>query len=286
MDSDLILIFDSIHEQGLPNHFRTSIDGWARAAETPPSRLGLDVLMASGSEQPSLTELSGVIRGIGENVVVVDLRQESHAYLEDHPVSWYGPKNWANKGKSRAEAEADERSRIEALSKSRSAVVARVYAKDSEGNLSDTKSEETAYLLSQSEEKAARSLGLGYLRIPVTDHLRPMDDDVDRFIFFIRSLAKGSWLHFHCHAGDGRTTTFMLLYDMLHNAGSLGLEALVTRQHLLGGVDVLHTPHSGWKEACYKERAAFVARFYDYARTRDFRTVSWSEYLAGEAPGI
>jgi hypothetical protein len=281
VDSDHTLIFDSIHEQGLPNHFRTSTGAWGRAAETPPSRLGLGYLMASGSEQPSLTELAGVIRGAGEKVTLVDLRQESHAYIGEHPVSWYSAKNWANKGKTLAEIEADERSRIEVLSKSRSAVVTRIYAKDTEGCLSDVRNEETAYLLAQSEEQAACSLGLGYVRIPVSDHSRPLDADVDRFILFIRSLAPGTWLHFHCHAGDGRTTTFMLLYDMLRNAGALGLEELAARQYLLGGVDVLHTPHTGWKKELYNERAAFIGMFFEYARTRDFKTVSWSEHLVG-----
>jgi hypothetical protein len=239
--------------------------------------------MASGSEQPSLTELAGVIRGAGEKVVVVDLRQESHAFIGEHPVSWYGAKNWANKGKSLAEIEADERSRIDVLSKSRLTVVARVYGKDSEGNLSDVRNEETAYHIAQSEEQAACSLGLGYVRIPVSDHSRPLDADVDRFIFFIRDLALGTWLHFHCHAGDGRTTTFMLLYDMLRNAGALGLDELASRQYLLGGVDVLHSPHTGWKEKLYNKRAAFIGMFFEYARTRDFKTVSWSEHLSHTA---
>jgi hypothetical protein len=281
VESDLTLIFDAIHEQGLPNHFRATTGMWARVAETPPRRLGLDYLMASGSEQPSLAELAGVIRGAGEKVVVVDLRQESHAYIGEHPVSWYAPKNWANKCKSLAEIEADERSRIEVLSRLRSATVAKVFGKDSEGNLSDFRNEETAYILAQSEARAACSLGLGYLRIPVSDHSRPLDADVDRFIFFLRDLAPGTWLHFHCHAGDGRTTIFMLLYDMLRNAGALGLEELAERQYLLGGVDILHTPHTGWKKELYSERAAFIGRFFEYARTRDFKTVSWSEHLAG-----
>jgi Inositol hexakisphosphate len=278
---DTTLIFDSVREQGLPNHFRTSTGPYATAAATPPSRLGLDGLMASGSEQPSLAELAGVIRQFGKNVMVVDLRQESHALLSEHPVSWYGTKNWANRGKSRAEVEADERSRIAALSKARSAVVARVYAKDSEGRLCSVRTEETAYLLAQSEESAACSLGLGYFRIPVSDHSRPLDADVNCFISLIRGLAPGTWLHFHCHAGDGRTTTFMLLYDMLRNAGNLGLEELAARQHLLGGVDVLHTPHTGWKEPLYKARVSFISRFYEYARIKDFKTVSWSEYFTG-----
>jgi hypothetical protein len=282
MDDAITLIFDSIREQGLPSHFRSATGPLAMTTGMSPSRLHLDSLMASGSEQPSLTELAGVIRGLGKKVVVVDLRQESHAYLDAHPVSWYGMKNWANKGKSRAEVEADEQGRIATLSKAHAAAVARVSAKDFEGRLAAVRTEEVAYGRAQSEAQATASLGLGYLRIAVADHSRPLPADVDRFIECIRGLAPGTWLHFHCHAGDGRTTTFLLLYDMLRNAGALGLEELAARQHLLGGVDLLHTPHTGWKEALYKERADFIGRFFEYARTRDFKTVSWSQYLAQE----
>lgn len=281
MDNDLTLIFDSIHEQGLPNHSRTMTGPWLAQTDVPPSRLGLEGLLASGSAQPSLSELAGNLRRLGKTVVVVDLRQESHALLGEHPVSWYGTRNWANKGKSLSEVEADQNARIEALSRSSSAVVARVFAKDSEGRLATVQTEETAYGLVQSEEKAARSLGLGYLRIPVSDHSCPLDADVDRFILFMRDLAPDTWLHFHCHAGDGRTTTFLLLHDVLRNAGVLSLEELAARQHLLGGVDLLHTPHLGWKEALYNQRAAFIRRFYEYARTRDCKTVSWSQHIGG-----
>ncbi len=281
MPSDLTLIFDSVSEQGAPNHFRTMTGPWNTAIDRPPSRLGLDSLLASGSEQPSWSELAGIIRGLRKNVVVVDLRQESHALLAGHPVSWYRVKNWANKGMSLAEVKADERGRIEALPVPGAALVARVSAKDIEGRLTAVSTEKIIYDQAQSEEQAAGSLGLGYLRIPVTDHSRPLDADVDRFILFIRNLAPDVWLHFHCHAGDGRTTTFLLLHDLLRNARALDLEELAARQHLLGGVDLLHRPHTGWKEALYNERAAFVTRFAEYARTRDFKTVTWSEYLAG-----
>jgi predicted protein tyrosine phosphatase len=177
--------------------------------------------------------------------------------------------------------EADEQGRIEALSRSPSVLVARVRAKDAEGRLCDVRTEEIACCPAQSEEQAARAQGLGYLRIPVSDHSRPQDQDVDRFIAFVRDLAPETWLHFHCHAGDGRTTTFLLLYDMLQNAQALGLEELAARQHLLGGVDLLHSPSPvAWKEPLSRERAAFLSQFHRYARQGIFETVSWSQYLA------
>ena len=56
-----------------------------------------------------------------------------------------------------------------------------------------------------------------YVRIPVTDHCAPSDAAID-VLCGLREAARTdptSWVHFHCHGGDGRTTTFLALYDML-----------------------------------------------------------------------
>ncbi|WP_300164023.1 phosphatase [Solidesulfovibrio sp.] len=279
VDEELTLIFDSTREQGLPSHYRTMAGPFA-TTPTPPSRLGLDRLRASGSEQPSRSELDTTIRGLADKVTVVDLRQESHALLDAHPVSWYGPKNWANDGKTVEEAEADEAARIRALPTPGTASVARVLAKSPDGRLSETQVEPTPYKRARSERETLGELGLGAFRIAVRDHSPPADADVDRFVAFVRELPGDAWLHFHCHAGDGRTTTFLLLYDMLRNAAALGLEELAVRQRLLGGIDLLHTPHEGWKGPLYDARAAFLGRFHRYAATRDFHRVLWTQYQA------
>ena len=280
-DTDtLTLIFDSTREQGLPSHYRTVAGPWALPTTTPPSRQGLDALRASGSEQPTLSELRTTVRNLAPKVTVVDLRQESHALLCEHPVSWYGPRNWANDGKSLEAVERDEAARIHCLDARGTAAVSRVYAKDPQGRLSEVLVEQIACERARSEQDILEELGLGAFRVAVRDHSRPSDADVDRFIRFVRELPPDAWLHFHCHAGEGRTTTFLLLYDMLHNAAALGLEELAARQHLLGGVDVLHTAHPGWKGALCAERAAFLDRFHRYAATRDFRRELWTHYLA------
>lgn len=276
----LTLIFDSTREQGLPSHYRTVADPWTLPTTTPPSRQGLDTLRASGSEQPTRSEFRTTVRNLAPKVTVVDLRQESHALLCEHPVSWYGPRNWANDGKSLAAVERDEAARIRRLAARGSAAVSRVYAKDPQGRLSEVLVEQVACAHTCSEQETLEELGLGAFRVAVRDHSRPCDAEVDRFIRFVRELPPETWLHFHCHAGEGRTTTFLLLYDMLRNATALGLEELAARQHLLGGADMLHTAHTGWKGRLYNERAAFLGRFHRYAASRDFRRELWTHYLA------
>src|SRR5207302_4335960 len=132
------------------------------------------------------------------------------------------------------------------------------------------------------ERDLVSSSGTSYVRLAVTDHTRPLDDTVDRFILAVRGLPQNAWAHFHCEAGLGRTTTFLVLYDMLRNATRVSLEDLVLRQKLLGyGYDVLQPVEAGnWKAPYIDDRIAFVRAFYNYARANpNGRPQLWSEWL-------
>jgi hypothetical protein len=77
------------------------------------------------------------------------------------------------------------------------------------------------------------------VRIPVTDHCAPSDVALAAFREVVDSAeTKSSWLRFDCHRGDGRTTTFLSLYDMVCWKRSSkdpfpGLDVFVRRQGAL-----------------------------------------------------
>ena len=134
----------------------------------------------------------------------------------------------------------------------------------------------------QTEAGLVAALGAGYVRITVSDHSRPTDAEVDRFILAVRQLDPKTWVHFHCRAGMGRTTTFLALYDMLRDARRVSLQDIVGRQALLlTDYNLLSkSADAGWKAGVFADRAAFVRAFYDYARQNpNGRPQLWTEWL-------
>lgn len=118
----------------------------------------------------------------------------------------------------------------------------------------------------ETEEALASRLGMRYKRIPITDQMAPTDDEVDAFMAFYKSLPKNAWLHFHCHAGHGRTTTFAVFYDILSNP-AVALDDIVARQYALGGTNLfIPSKKDNWKGKEIRKRAEQIRKFYAYVQ--------------------
>lgn len=206
----------------LPRNFRTS-EGAFQApdekyqldASYKPSRKGLDTLRASGSAQCSPEEMKALYQELRKHtdgpIYDIDLRQESHGYLDGTAVSWYGERDWANLGKSQHASLRDEAKRLEA------AVGKTVYMAELGKDKLPAGGKVVRVQNAESEQQVAEAAGFRYFRIAATDHVWPSEENIDRFIEFYRTLPKGAWLHFHCEAGVGRTTAYLDMYDMMRN---------------------------------------------------------------------
>jgi hypothetical protein len=265
------LIFDGGAQ--LPVQFRDTASIYVKGALSLENLSSLNI---SGSCQYSAVQLENLVKKIGASkftVYLVDLRQESHVFINGIPVSWYAANDWANVGRSLEWIESDETLHLIRMVAARSITVSTL-VKGECGQVS-TKDPVTVEVQDATTEMGlAHQLGIEYIRIPVSDHCRPTDDMVDRFVTFVRGLEANAWLHFHCHGGDGRTTTFMTLYDMIRNAGNLGLDDIAGRQSLIGEYDLF----KGTSEA-YNLRTEFIKTFYAYVKGGGYASMSWTEWV-------
>jgi protein-tyrosine phosphatase len=211
-------------------------------------------------------------------VTIFDLRQETHVFVNGLPVSWYATRDWANVGLSQTEIEKAEAAWVQSLGPG-SEIAIRPGHPVKKGNADSVVPQQVIVKEASIERDLVSSAGTSYVRVAVTDHTRPLDDAVDRFIVAVRALPENAWAHFHCEAG-------MVLYDMLRNAIRVSLDDIVRRQRLLAdGYDVLSAaePRS-WKAPYLGDHVAFIRVFYEYARANpNGQPRFWSEWLKSGA---
>jgi hypothetical protein len=233
-------------------------------------------LRASGSHQLNLQDLQKRLTMLAGNVkpggqlYLVDLRQESHAFFNGRAVSWYADKDWANVGQSPEWIQHDEENQIKRLNEWPGANRAKIFClQKTPGDLVlPTGYSEVAVTSAMLEADVARQMqpAVGYHRFHATDHCKPDADAKDGFLAFCSLTKQADWVHFHCHGGDGRTTTFLAMYDMFwwvktHAPPYQPVEWFVERQLTIfkydlnpGNCDL----NKDWKCALASERWEFL----------------------------
>jgi Inositol hexakisphosphate len=201
----------------LPRNFRMSNDPLNQSKGQTPATTGLSNLRTSGSGEFTPESLKLVLARTRGPVTVFDLRQETHIFVNELPVSWYASHDWANVGRGQEEIESEEAARVQSF-KPGSEIDVRPGHPVKHGNGNSVAPQRVTVERASTERDVVEGAGAHYVRVTVTDHARPLNSEVDRFIVAVRELPENAWAHFHCEAGLGRTTTFMVLYDMLRNA--------------------------------------------------------------------
>ena len=108
----LILKVDRENVFQMPKDFRKAGDAFKKSPEKGPlpSRAGLDALNLSGSSFFSQWEFARMLTNLpADRLVILDLRSESHGYLNGMGVSWYSAYKRANAGKSAVEVDKIEK---------------------------------------------------------------------------------------------------------------------------------------------------------------------------------
>lgn len=203
-NGDVQLVLDSLNITTVPRNLRKTSDISYLSSNKSLNLTGLASLNISGSQQFSEQNLPLMLDYLDTSlpITIVDLRQESHGFINGYPVSWANLKNDANKDLNKKEVILKESNQLENIELNSTIA----FQKPTTKSLNVTKVE--------NEDALVTSKNVSYMRIPVTDGKIPSDYMVDYTVDFFKNINENSWLHFHCKAGEGRTTTFMIMYDM------------------------------------------------------------------------
>ncbi len=278
---DIVLDVENI--DGVPKQFRTAPRYGSSSSSSRTSGSG------QFSEKQFLTMLKILEEKYSvpaEKIILVDLREEPHGFINGMAVTWYiGPLN-QELNKSGEEAVNVEQSKFKRLKKQQTIPIYAV-KKAEDGFVSQKKPLLTKIDLAQSESDLAKTHNVQYLRIPVTDHFKPETKDVEQFLNFLHHLPEDTWLHFHCRGGKGRTTTFMVLYDIIKNP-SLSLEDILQHHELSGGTNLQKSDHSAskkWAQVLAKERLLLIHYFYEFVHDPEgYKKTSWSSWRSKKHP--
>ena len=257
--------------------------------ELPRNFRILEDLKMSASGQPSTSGLLLLYNELRQktdgNIYIIDLREESHGFANGFPVSLYTEKNLANFFTPRNQIEEIE---IEQLTDMLDRQIDFLPLGNEDKKL--FKPINVLVKNVETEHQKADEIGFIYVRFPVTDMFFPQPEIVEQFMNFVANLRENDWVHFHCQAGHGRTTTFMVMYEILKRPEiTLGdhpekeLEKICRRNAEMGGSDLLKIS-DGDKYDYYVQaqnsRAAELRKFYDYITkiNRGYIDISWSEY--------
>lgn len=241
-----LIVRDITSTTGLPDRFRD-----------------IPNLNISGSAQFIAEQANNLKNTINKpNICIIDLRQESHGLVNNYAISFFDPTKDLNNGFTTEQTIKIEDS---LLSKIKLNDDLNIYRR------TGRPFKEIAVDFVSNESSAANKAGMEYKRYAVRDNGAPTPEIIDQFVEFVKTKPSDLHLHFHCDAGEGRTTTFMSMYQILMNTTNLSLDQIVSYQYNVDGVNLHDNKH----------QFEFLEDFYDYVSKNksDNYTTSYSEWI-------
>lgn len=200
---------------------------------------GLRELRIMGGGQPSEKQLRNIVERSEYPVIVLDFRQEPHGYIAGVPITWFRPYV------SDRDLGTDEMISLEDdfIMFLKSATSVRVDAVNWTGGqdyelLSSELIENDTVLTNAG---MAERNGARYMRFYVP--IVPNDRQIAEFEALVEEVSEQDVsLYFQCWDGTGRSSAFMVMYDILRNGHEVSLQSIADRHAAMGGINVLELP--------------------------------------------
>lgn len=260
------IVLDNDDYEVLPQRFRKTTDISSISSKENINTTGLDTLNISGSQQFSKMNLPLLLKSIDTNLPIIDfdLRQESHGFINGLPISFKNEHNNASENLTDSQILKKEKEQLDSI-------------KIGVPLTLSNKSNKTIIPKEVIDEKAlAASNNIKYVRIFATDEIPPTPPVIDSFVNEVKNIDEKSWLHFHCKEGIGRTTTFMIFYDMMNNYKNVSADDIINRQLALVDFNA-----DDIRLLTSERRINSFNLFYNYCKdTNGNFNIKYSDYIA------
>ena len=244
--NNTFIVRDSVSVTGLPDRFRD-----------------IPSLNISGSSQFTAEQLNNLKKTINKpNICIIDLRQESHGLVNEYAISFFNLYKDLNNGFT---TEQTLKTEDALLNKIKIGEPLNIYKK------TGIIFKEITVDFVSNESSIVTKNGMKYIRYAVKDNGAPTPETVDQFVEFVKTKPSDLHLHFHCDAGEGRTTTFMSMYQTMMNNTNLSMDQIMSYQYNIGGVNLHDNKH----------QSEFLEDFYNYVSKNksDNYTTPYSEWI-------
>jgi hypothetical protein len=193
-----------------------------------------------------------------EKLVIVDLRAESHGFVNGQSVCWRNRFN--DRDPTSEEVEEEENVGLaQALS---------------EGYLFVDQLELQVFR-AITERALVEDAGHTYVRLPLMNAHRPSEQFTDQFVQFIKSLSPDEWVHFHSEVDKTKTRLLMILMHIIKNGDQISFEDILWRQQILNEE---FAQEEEFKQT-EQERLTFLHEFYTYMQQFPNCDILWSEWI-------
>ena len=173
---------------------------------------------------------------------MLDFRQEPHSHIAGIPITWFRP-YVSDRELGTDNMMSMEDDFIDFLKSTSSVQVDSVKwtgGQDYEVLRSELIDNDTVLSNAEMVERN----GARYVRyhVPVV----PNDRQVIEFEAFVEEVSEQDLtLYFQCWDGTGRSSEFMVMYDILKNGSAVSLKTIADRHAAMGGINVLNLPPQG-----------------------------------------
>lgn len=235
-----------------------------------------------GSAQFSTAQLKHVIHSIHALLMIIDLRKETHAFINGNAVSWMAGRSHylfpvvlpsTTFKKLLQEDKTMGLVSVYEVALNHQQNVLEKSPKESLGAFHNIAKLPLPIVTIGSENQIVSHLHIPYVHYLV-DYLNiPTPTTVDHFVLLFKNLPSNTWLYFHCQDGIQRTNMFMSMYDMLTNAKSVSFTAILHRDYLKTNSPLI-LPFNA-------KQIVFLMNFYKYCHNNhDSFQTTWSKWMA------